>query len=52
MTYRAGDKADTGWREEYRRFGFAEWELLVEYVCPAQRFVLPSKNKENAYAPH
>ena len=45
-TYRAGDKADTGWREEYRRLGFAERELLVEYGYPTQRFVLPPKNKE------
>ncbi len=45
-TYRAGDKADTGWREEYRRLGFAERELLVEYGYPAQRFVLPLQNKE------
>lgn len=54
-TYRAGDRADTGWREEYRRLGFAERELLVEYGYPAQRFVfLPegagdrSINKEDA----
>ena len=39
-TYRAGDKADTGYREEYRRLGFAERELLVEYGYPTQRFVL------------
>ncbi len=38
-TYRAGDKADTGWREEYRRLGFTERELLVEYGYPTQRFV-------------
>lgn len=46
-TYRAGDKADTGWREEYRRLGFAERELLMEYGYPTQRFVLPPKNKED-----
>jgi len=45
-TYRAGDKADTGYREEYYRLGFAERELLVEYGYPTQRFVLPPKNKE------
>ena len=45
-TYRAGDKADTGWREEYRRFGFTERELLVEYGHPTQRFVLLPENKE------
>ncbi len=45
-TYRAGDKADTGYREEYCRLGFAERELLVEYGYPTQRFVLLPKNKE------
>ncbi len=38
-TYRAGDKADTGYREEYLRLGFTEQELLVEYGYPTQRFV-------------
>lgn len=33
-TYRTGDKADTGYRKEYRRLGFAERELLVEYGYP------------------
>ncbi len=47
-TYRAGDKADTGYREEYHRLGFAERELLVEYGYPTQRFVLLPKNKEEA----
>lgn len=46
-TYRTGDKADTGYREEYRRLGFAERELLVEYGYPTQRFVLLPKNKED-----
>ena len=45
-TYRAGDKADTGYREEYCRLGFAERELLVEYGYPTQRFVLLPKDKE------
>lgn len=39
-TYRAGDKADTGYRKEYCRLGFIESELLVEYGYPTQRFVL------------
>ncbi len=47
-TYRAGDKADTGYRAEYGRLGFAERELLVEYGYPAQRFALPPKDKEDA----
>ena len=45
-TYREGDKADTGYREEYLRLGFAERELLTEYGYPTQRFVLPTKEKE------
>lgn len=45
-TYRAGDKADTGYRKEYGRLGFTEQELLVEYGYPTQRFVLLPKNKE------
>lgn len=48
-TYRAGDKADTGYREEYCRLGFAERELLVEYGYPTQRFVLLPKNKEDTH---
>ncbi len=46
-TYRAGDKADTGYREAYNRLGFAEKDLLVEYGYPTQRFVLPPKYKED-----
>lgn len=46
-TYRAGDRADTGYREDYFRLGFAERELLVEYGYPVQRFVLfPEKEEE------
>ncbi len=44
-TYRAGDKADTGYREEYCRMGFAEREQLVEYGYPVQRFVFFPKSK-------
>lgn len=45
-TYRAGDKADPGYREAYRRLGFTERELLVEYGYPTQRFVLLPENRE------
>lgn len=45
-TYRAGDKADTGWRQEYRRLGFQEAELLVEFGYPTQRLRLPARTKE------
>lgn len=47
-TFRAGDKADTGYREEYCRLGFVERELLVEYGYPTQRLVLLPENKEEA----
>jgi len=46
-TFRAGDKADTGYRDEFYRLGFAERELLVEFGYPTQRFVLPPKHKED-----
>lgn len=39
-TFRAGDKADLGQREEYQRMGFAEAELLTQFGYPTQRFVL------------
>lgn len=47
-TYREGDKADTGYRKEYRSLGFAERELLVEYGYPTQRFVFCMKSGEEA----
>lgn len=46
-TYRAGDRADTGYRKELQALGFAERELLVEYGYPTQRFVRPPKCKED-----
>jgi len=46
-TYREGDKADTGYREMFKRMGFAERELLMEYGYPTQRFVyLPDETEE------
>lgn len=39
-TYRQGDKADTGYREEIKGLGFSEAELLTEYGYPTQRFVM------------
>lgn len=45
-TYRAGDKADTGYREEYRCLGFVERDLLVEYGYPVQRFALPLQSEK------
>lgn len=40
-TFRAGDRADMGQREEYLRLGFGESELLTEFGYPTQRLVLP-----------
>lgn len=42
-TYRAGDKADTGYRQKYYSLGFVERDMLVEYGYPVQRFVLSPK---------
>ena len=46
-TYREGDRADTGYRDELRRMGFAERELLVEFGYPTQRFILENKKEAN-----
>lgn len=46
-TYRAGDKADTGYRDALRQLGFAERELLIEFGYPTQRFVLPCRDTED-----
>lgn len=43
-TFREGDKADTGYREEWKNLGFGEAELLVEFGYPTQRFILPKEN--------
>lgn len=42
-TFRAGDKADTGYREMWGSLGFAEAELLIEFGYPTQRFILHSE---------
>lgn len=46
-TFREGDKADTGQREEYKRLGFAESELLTEFGYPTQRLILPPKQEKD-----
>ena len=46
-TYRKGDRADTGYRDELSRMGFEERELLVEFGYPTQRFVLANKQEGN-----
>lgn len=45
-TFRQGDKADTGQRAEYKRLGFAEAELLIEFGYPTQRLILPPKQEK------
>ncbi|MEA4932427.1 MAG: AraC family transcriptional regulator [Lawsonibacter sp.] len=46
-TYREGDNADTGYREELKRLGFAERELLIEFGYPTQRFELSPKLEQS-----
>lgn len=46
-TFREGDKADTGQREEYKRLGFAQAELLTEFGYPTQRLILPPKQEKD-----
>lgn len=38
-TFRKGDPADTGWRNELLQLGFAEAELLEEFGYPTQRMI-------------
>lgn len=45
-TFRAGDKADTGYREIWESLGFAEAELLVEFGYPTQKFILRKEETE------
>ena len=45
-TFREGDKADPGQREEYKRLGFSESELLTEFGYPTQRLILPPKQEK------
>lgn len=47
-TYRAGDRADTGWREDLLSLGFEAGEFLVEYGYPTQRFILPLEQEKTA----
>lgn len=44
-TYRAGDRADTGWREALAALDFVPGALLVEYGYPTQRFFLPGGSR-------
>lgn len=42
-TFRADDKADTGYRKIWENLGFTEAELLIEFGYPTQRFILSVK---------
>ena len=48
-TFREGDRADTGYRRVWRRLGFVERELLMEYGYPTQRLVLPPVKEETIW---
>jgi len=41
-TYREGDPKGTAPRKLYKRLGFIEDELLIEFDYPTQRFIKPS----------
>lgn len=45
-TFREGDKADTGYRNTFKKLGFAEAELLTEFGYPTQRFILQKEHLE------
>lgn len=44
-TFREGDKADTGYRRTFKKLGFVEAELLVEFGYPTQRLILAKENQ-------
>ena len=45
-TFREGDKADPGYREIFKKLGFAEAELLIEFGYPTQKFTLHKEDLE------
>ncbi|WMJ82675.1 GNAT family N-acetyltransferase [Oscillospiraceae bacterium LTW-04] len=45
-TFREGDKADPGYRDVFKKLGFAEAELLVEFGYPTQKFTLQKEDLE------
>lgn len=46
-TFREGDKADPGYREIFKKLGFAEAELLIEFGYPTQKFILQKEDLED-----
>lgn len=45
-TFREGDKADLGYRKTFKKLGFAEAELLIEFGYPTQKFTLKKESFE------
>ena len=45
-TFREGDKADPGYRELFKKLGFAEAELLIEFGYPTQKLTLQKEDLE------
>ena len=43
-TFREGDEKGLAPRALYKKFGFEEGELTIEFDYPNQKFILPSKN--------
>lgn len=46
-TFREGDKADPGYREIFKKLGFAEAELLIEFGYPTQKLILQKEDLED-----
>lgn len=47
-TFRQGDKADTGYRQQLKKLGFTEEQVLVEFGYPTQRMVLTRQDFHRA----
>ncbi|HIU76985.1 MAG TPA: helix-turn-helix transcriptional regulator [Candidatus Pelethocola excrementipullorum] len=45
-TFREGDKADPGYREIFKKLGFSEAELLIEFGYPTQKLTLQKEDLE------
>lgn len=50
-TYRAGDRADTGYRKMLMELGFQEGELLTEFGYPTQKMILTNDRKKELESP-
>ena len=45
-TFREGDKADPGYREIFKKLGFAEAGLLIEFGYPTQKLTMRKEDLE------